>query len=189
MTDMYDIYNRYVQRPFLRSGGVILVAIVSALLLSSCSDFKRAIGSEKSSPDEFEVVIRPSLSLPPHFKARPSPADETQPTGASDFDAVRFTSALLSARTTTATDINDVFAFDLIVPDIRTKIDEETAGIIFERRLPIHVLFGGLPHLGPVLDKLAEDRRIRRAQRHNKAITAGATPAIDEIDDQRVFIE
>ena len=39
-------------------------------IFSACSDFKRAIGSEKSSPDEFAVVVRPPLSLPPKFRLR-----------------------------------------------------------------------------------------------------------------------
>ena len=45
------------------------------LIFSACSDFKRAIGSEKSSPDEFAVVVRPPLSLPPKFRSRPDGQD------------------------------------------------------------------------------------------------------------------
>ena len=45
------------------------------LIFSACSDFKRAIGSEKSSPDEFAVVVRPPLSLPPMFRSRPAGKD------------------------------------------------------------------------------------------------------------------
>ena len=46
--------------------------------LTGCSDFRQAIGTEKSSPDEFEVVVRPPLSLPPGFGARPSAGDNGQ---------------------------------------------------------------------------------------------------------------
>ena len=35
-----------------------------AIGLSGCSDFRQAIGTEKCAPDEFEVVVRPPLSLP-----------------------------------------------------------------------------------------------------------------------------
>ena len=50
---------------FILFGSVLFV-------FSACSDFKRAIGSEKSSPDEFAVVVRPPLSLPPKFRSRPT---------------------------------------------------------------------------------------------------------------------
>ena len=39
----------------------ILIGLAAALL-SGCSDFRQAIGSEKSAPDEFQVVVRPPLS-------------------------------------------------------------------------------------------------------------------------------
>ena len=38
---------------------------------TACSDYRRAIGTEKSTPDEFQVVVRPPLSLPPDFTSRP----------------------------------------------------------------------------------------------------------------------
>ena len=52
---------------------IITAGITMALLsgLAGCSDFRRAVGSEKSSPDEFTVVVRPPLSLPPGFTDRP----------------------------------------------------------------------------------------------------------------------
>ena len=46
-----------------------LIICGAVLTLSGCSDFRKAIGDEKSSPDEFEVVVRPPLSLPPSFTA------------------------------------------------------------------------------------------------------------------------
>ena len=49
------------------SKDVITAGITMALViaLAGCSDFRRAVGTEKSSPDEFSVVVRPPLSLPP----------------------------------------------------------------------------------------------------------------------------
>ena len=159
-----------------------------AIGLSGCSDFRQAIGTEKSSPDEFEVVIRPPLSLPPDFGARPQANNASQSaalapvTSASKID-------LLRPRAGKATSFDDVFAFDKIEEDIRTKIDEETAGIIYEKRLPLQVIFGGLPNVGPVVDTLAEDARIRRNQLQQKAINEGATPAIDEVFNEPTLVE
>src|SRR5271166_5359348 len=45
--------------------------LVGALLLSACTDFKRSIGLEKTSPDEFAVESRAPLTIPPDFDLRP----------------------------------------------------------------------------------------------------------------------
>ena len=83
----------------------------------------------------------------------------------------------------------DIFAFDQIEDGIRTKVDEETAGIRFERRLPLQIVFGGLPNVGPIVDKMAEDARIRRNEIQKRAITEGATPAIDEVLSEPMLVQ
>jgi hypothetical protein len=167
----------------------ILGAVTLLSMLSACSDFRKAIGTEKSSPDEFQVVVRPSLVLPPNFSSRPTAATGAQTAAAVASDAQAQASVLLGARETGASDYSDVFAFDKIVEDVRSKVDEETAGIKFERRLPIQVLFGGLPDVGPVIDKMAEDRRIRRNRLENRSLSYGATPAIDKVFQDSVLVE
>ncbi|MBT5255739.1 MAG: DUF3035 domain-containing protein [Alphaproteobacteria bacterium] len=167
----------------------ILGAVTLLLMLSACSDFRKAIGTEKSSPDEFQVVVRPSLVLPPNFSSRPTAATGAQTAATVASDAQAQASVLLGARETGASDYSDIFAFDKIVEDVRSKVDEETAGIKFERRLPIQVLFGGLPDVGPVIDKMAEDRRIRRNRLENRSLSYGATPAIDKVFQDSVLVE
>ena len=168
------------------------LALASALLLSvflsGCSDFRQAIGTEKSAPDEFEVVVRPPLSLPPGFGARPSADNEVQDAGVTAAVPTK-ASELLVSRSGKATKFDDVFAFDKIEEDIRSKIDEETAGVIYERRLPLQILFGGLPNVGPVVDTMAEDARIRRNRLQEKALNEGATPAIDDVLGDPVLVE
>ena len=39
--------------------------------LSSCSDFRKAVGKEKVIPDEFSVALTPSLIVPPGYKIDP----------------------------------------------------------------------------------------------------------------------
>jgi hypothetical protein len=167
----------------------ILGAVTLLSMLSACSDFRKAIGTEKSSPDEFQVVVRPSLVLPPNFSTRPTAATGAQTAATVASDAQAQASVLLGARETGASDYSDIFAFDKIVEDVRSKVDEETAGIKFERRLPIQVLFGGLPDVGPVIDKMAEDRRIRRNRLENRSLSYGATPAIDKVFQDSVLVE
>ena len=173
-----------MNQPFQILGAVILLS-----MLSACSDFRKAIGTEKSSPDEFQVVVRPSLVLPPNFGVRPTAAAAKQTAATAATDAQSQASVLLGAREVGASDYSELFAFDKIVDDIRSKVDEETAGIKFEKRLPIQVLFGGLPKVGPIIDKMAEDNRIRRNRVQNRSLTFGATPAIDMVFEDNVLVE
>ncbi len=50
-----------------------MFASAASLLLSACggSDVKETLGLERKAPDEFRVVSRPPLSVPPEFNLRP----------------------------------------------------------------------------------------------------------------------
>jgi hypothetical protein len=48
-------------------------------LLSGCTDMRRAIGLEKTSPDEFAVESRAPLTMPPDFQLRPPQPGATRP--------------------------------------------------------------------------------------------------------------
>ena len=45
--------------------------IVAAGLVSGCAEVRDAAGLAKKSPDEFQVMARPPLSLPPNFTLTP----------------------------------------------------------------------------------------------------------------------
>jgi hypothetical protein len=51
----------------------------AALLVSGCTDLKRAIGLEKTSPDEFAVESRAPLEMPPDFDLRPPQPGASRP--------------------------------------------------------------------------------------------------------------
>ena len=180
---MMKAYN--AKLPLMAGAGLALLA------LGGCSDFKQAIGTEKSTPDEFEVVVRPPLSLPPGFSSRPtanSVAQETVVTTAT-ISATSQTSRLLEVRRDTIDGYDDLFAFDSVPADIRNLVDEETAGILFERRLPFQIVFGGLPNVGPVLDQMEEDMRLRKNRLDGKLPTQGATKAVDGVDGTTILLD
>lgn len=45
--------------------------LVAAALLTGCDDAKGSLGLTRDAPDEFRVVSRPPLSVPPDFSLRP----------------------------------------------------------------------------------------------------------------------
>jgi hypothetical protein len=168
----------------------LVMAALSALLLTGiagCSDFRKAIGKEKSTPDEFQVVVRPPLSLPPGFADRPETIVEKANNRSTD--SRTGASALLSVGDASGKSFDSLFDFSKVPADIRAKVDEETYGVRMEKRLPLQTLFGGMPDVGPVLDKMAEDARIRRAIKAGKAPTSDGTKAIDPTSDSTLTIK
>ncbi|HEV2188719.1 MAG TPA: DUF3035 domain-containing protein [Stellaceae bacterium] len=60
--------------------GFSLVALgLVTVALSGCSDFKKVVGIEKTSPDEFAVESRAPLTIPPDFDLRPPAPGATRP--------------------------------------------------------------------------------------------------------------
>jgi hypothetical protein len=53
--------------------------IAIGVVLSGCDSFKRAIGMEKTSPDEFAVESRAPLTIPPDFNLRPPQPGANRP--------------------------------------------------------------------------------------------------------------
>ena len=180
---MTKIVTQFLQT--LAGASLVVVA------LSGCSDFKQAIGSEKTVPDEFEVVVRPPLSLPPGFSARPDDATLAGDTIVSNatISAAGQASALLGSRDGSAIGYDDLFAFDSVPSNIRDLVDEETAGILFERRLPFQIVFGGLPDVGPILDQMKEDVRLRANRLQGKVATDGASQAIDGVNGAVILVQ
>jgi len=58
---------------------VVACSVLAAGALSGCSDTRKALGLEKSAPDEFNVVARAPLSLPPDYRLRPPQPGAARP--------------------------------------------------------------------------------------------------------------
>ena len=167
----------------LIANGIIIWLTIG---LSACSDFNRAIGKGKSAPDEFQVVVRPPLSLPPGFTDKP--ADIVSKVNHSSSSSESQAEKLLETGNSEKSEFMELFDFTGVTDEIRSIIDEETYGIKLEKRLPIEILFGDVPDVGPVLDKMAEDFRLRKARLDGQAPTEGGTKAIDPTSDQPLNI-
>ena len=169
---------------------LVSAVIITGLMvgLAGCSDFRRAVGTEKSSPDEFEVVVRPPLSLPPGFADRPEDilAKDKKATGV---DAETSAQTVLAVGNSASNGFEQLFDFSVVPDGIRDKVDAETYGIQLENRFPYQQLFGGLPNIGPVLDKMAEDARLRKARQDGRLPTDEATLATDPTSDETVSVQ
>ena len=55
------------------------LCLACTLLISACTDLKKAIGLERSTPDEFAVESRAPLTMPPDFNLRPPQPGAARP--------------------------------------------------------------------------------------------------------------
>src|SRR3984893_7327436 len=68
---------------------VTLLCSAGTLLLPGCTDLKRSIGLEKTSPDEFAVESRAPLTMPPDFELRPPQPGASRPQESSSVSRAR----------------------------------------------------------------------------------------------------
>ena len=168
--------------------------LLAALALTACSG-GNALNGRKTSPDAFEVVVRPPLTLPPNFAVRPNADgdDIAPPPNASPLSVIEAVEqaeqVLGTTPTQTASDFDALFGTHRIIPNIRRLIDEETLGLQLDSRIPIQELFGGAPEIGPDLDAGREAYRIRRAIIDGKPLTDTPSVGFDPISRESISLE
>ena len=153
------------------------------LSVSSCSDFRKAVGKEKAIPDEFSVATTPSLVVPPGYKIDPDIIKNNSKDN--------IVSNALSKKLNIKTNQNQsasknffaLFGSKNIPKDIRRIVDEETMGIALSERSGIDILFGNTPSAGIIIDTKKESLRIR-----NKS-DKEATPAFDKNSGKTILIK
>lgn len=189
---------------------VLLVALAFALpvLAGGCSSVKEQLGLTKQSPDEFRVVSRAPLSMPPDYNLRPpTPGaprpqegttrdqaaaavfgypgvgmqpDQIPPIGEGEAEAAQSSgeSALLQSAGAGGVD-----------PNIRNLVDSETAEDEADSKtLADTLVFWRDPEpYGDVVDPSAEQKRLQENAALGKPVTEGDTPVI--VRKQRGMLE
>ena len=113
----------------------LLCALLCLPVLAACSDIKETMGLGRNTPDEFDVVNNPPLTIPPDFTLRPPVRGGQAPA-----NAVPAVSAAASAVGTPIPE--DVASSPGLAafltqagavnaqPDIRSTIDKESDGVV-----------------------------------------------------------
>lgn len=178
---------------YSRVGGVwgrSLALAVAVVVLAGCESSQRTFLFDRSTPDEFAVVSRAPLSVPPEYALRPPepgaprPQEGTaaqrgqvavfggdrqvlQPTG----DLTAGQVALLRAAGAEAAD-----------PEIRGTLARETGGYrTGDEGFVDALMFWNRPPQGVVLDARAEARRLAEAQALGAPLSGGAVPTIERL--------
>jgi hypothetical protein len=175
--------------------------ILSLLVLAACArgSVQSALGMGKRSPDEFAVVSRAPLILPPDYGLRPPRPGESRP--GVDTPGERARASLVGPQPAAGADQEVLAAaFDqasavesageqaLVAqlstgptdPDIRRKIAEENVQLAqVEQELFTRLLLWRDPQaLGTTIDPAAETQRLRANRIEGKPLTEGESPVI-----------
>ena len=111
---------------------IVATALMSAVALSGCSSTKKILGMDKVTPDEFRVVSKAPLVVPPDYSLRPPAPGEPRPQELQPESAAR--TALLGAQDATTRSQGEQMLVakagaDKADPLIRYVVDDETGDI------------------------------------------------------------
>lgn len=170
-------------------------AISLILALSACEGVRDQLGLNKQSPDEFRVISRAPLSLPPDFTLRPPEPGIPRPQEGTATQQARKAVFRLEqpktqplnervkadGRTLGELSLLKAAGADKIDPGIRRAIDLETQQLNAESEdfIDALVFWRDKEMPGSVVDAAAETKRLRENAALGKAVTAGETPTIE----------
>ncbi|MBK1664476.1 hypothetical protein CKO38_06185 [Rhodospirillum rubrum] len=172
--------------PFART--LVAAALLAPLALSGCTNAKKSLGLDRQPPDEFKVVTRAPLAMPPDFNLRPPQPGIARPQEVTPRDSAR--AALTGVETPMVAGglssgeqvLLAKAGADRAIPDIRTVVNRETSALSAEERtFTDRLVFWRAPEEDPgnVVDPEAENRRLRENQSLGKPVTDGRTPTIE----------
>lgn len=176
--------------------GVLVTGCMLAFSLSGCAGAKRAFGMQKVAPDEFTVVTKPPLVLPPDYSLRPpqpgapSPA-YIEPSGRAQYALFGREGMSDTAQGYTTGEIGllDTTGGSAADPAIRQTINAETASLIEkDSTIADEILFWQKAEAPdePVIDAEEEAKRLKE-----KGVTpqggAEDAPPAKEAEDKGLF--
>jgi hypothetical protein len=161
----------------------------AALGLGACGETRKAIGWDKTSPDEFRVVSRAPLTLPPDFGLRPPAPGQARPQELQPQEAARAAVFGTQSGGRPAVAEGSPGEQTLVArmggsnvdPNIREQIDRETAQLAeADRSFVDRLIFWQQrdPAQGQELDAQREAQRLREASATGRPAADGAVPTI-----------
>ncbi len=171
-----------------------LSAVVTlAAAVTACEGIKKQLGQTKQAPDEFRVVSRAPLTLPPDFTLRPPEPGATRPQEGTTAQQARkvvfrvdepkaeIVAVPGDGRSIGELSLLRAAGVENANPDIRFIIDRETLRLNAESEGFINALifWRDEEEPGVIIDAQSEAKRLRENAALGKAATSGATPTIE----------
>jgi|CXWL01.1.fsa_nt_gi hypothetical protein len=154
----------------------VVAILAAASAASGCSSLSQSLGAGKASPDEFRVVTRAPLTLPPDYALRPPRPGEARPQELepdAEARAALFGQDVAVGATGGERTLVSRAGAEAVDPNIRDQVDFEGQGIVHrsEGFVDRILSFGGSsapPATQPLnaeaeQARLAEEESVRRA--------------------------
>jgi len=169
------------------------ISALSLLALTGCQagTVKDTLGLSRSAPDEFRVVSRPPLSVPPDFTLRPPSASDVspnQPTASEQAKSqLRGASAKPAAKKAASSSAESQFLKRAGAANadagVRDKLVEEKIAVQDEEGGSWWDSLGSEPEKKePMVNAKEESKRIQKNEAEGKPVTEGKTPEIKPRD-------
>jgi len=176
---------------------------LAALTLAACSDVRESLGLGRNPPDEFSVVDRPPLSMPPDFglrpprpgAPRPQEVDMTQRADQVLFGGKDVTNIVAPASgekgggsaapavtaSTAEKSLLDTTGGAKADPNIRDTLDREASDKVVGSEHLVEDLLWWKPSETPgtTVNAPAEAERIKEAREKDEPLNKTATPVIE----------
>ncbi len=171
---------------------ITALSFTALLALSACESTKEQLGLTRTAPDEFAVIKRAPLEMPPDYSLRPPAPGAQRPQEAAPDAAAQsamFGEAQPAQTRSTADGGESVLLQQAGAakarPDIRNQVDRETAELSPKEKPVAERLIGWTTGSGDkapasVVDAEAEAERIKQKINDGAPVTEGETPTIDE---------
>lgn len=164
------------------------------VVLSGCGGTAEALGFGRNAPDEFAVVERPPLSMPPDYDLRPPrpgaprPQEVSMTDRASEMMFGETKKSMMSSSAVSGTSDSEKALLasagaDKAQADIRSTIDREAAQKVSgSDHLVENLLWWRDPSAtaGTTVDAAAEAKRLKEAKEKGGSVNSGATPVIEK---------
>lgn len=177
------------------------IIIAGTAILTACSgNVKENLGLQRNSPDEFRVISKPPLSIPPNFNLRP-PHEGASPLGASTAREEARDALLSNEGKNDSSSSNK--AENLLLRKAGTKsADSNIKSILYEeqrKQAPEKQKQGFFKRLfskketpasDPIVNAKKESNRIRKHIKDKKPVTGSGTPTVEHSKQgilQRIF--
>ncbi len=179
-----------------RRAGAIALLVAGSFVISGCSigsksggSLRETLGLDKNAPDEFAIVTKAPLVVPPNYDLRP-PQKGAEPLRRVDPRLSARTAAFGedAARARGTSRGEDALLGKLGARNadgsIRRTLNRESAALTEkDKKLTSKVLFWQKkPQQGAVIDPKAEAARIKANKKAGKAVNEGATSMINCAD-------
>ena len=173
---------------------LVKLSAVSAMILSlaACSGIKKSLGLENQPPDEFTVVARAPLELPPDYTLRPPRAGALRPQDQTPTEVARTNVFRVEDKTQPqvaprgAQSVGEAALLkqagaDNVDPNIRRVVNQENTRYLESDRSFVDklVFWRAAPEPGIVVDPAKEAERLRQNAALGKPATEGETPIIE----------